>query len=133
MGLGFAKTLTVIREKLPRLGGAAEEVLTPDARIAKRTKSRKGPKSNTRVLPPVGAPSLDEIGKRTATRRLSKVESLSRTPMLLEVVISGAVAMGGATTSANIGLRSEPSGFANYGNVQHEKKKKSRKKKSREK
>lgn len=122
----------------------------PVQRIVKRkTPGRKKKLSTTQVLPAVPPPDLDAPRPpREETQRLPKQTEgsrLRRSPLILEFV--GAIAVGpsphvspgligkrisGAPSSAmdtgKVGLRSGPSGFANYGNVRKEKKKKKKKK-----
>lgn len=89
---------------------------------------------DTQVLLPAYTPrNLDVPEKeRTITRRLKRIESLlTRTPLILEVVsalsvgpspirrpdligrtIAGGPKIRGATSTADVGLRSSPTGFA---------------------
>lgn len=124
-------------------------------KVARRNSVRKKKLSDTDVLPPVDPGSLDDesesVPKKTRRLRKPRLEGLNLTRsrlLALEFVGSGAIAAApsphvrpdligrtiaggrrvkGATTTADIGLRSNPSGFANYGNIRREKKKRKRK------
>lgn len=168
---------SLIARTRPTVGGPSKGAES-DAPISKRNKKRENdPKAKamakTQILP--GLPTVKSMsahGRRPITgptQRLTivkvvkdggdvedssksktKLESLSRSPLLVEFVGSGAIAVApsphvradligktiaggnavdGATTTANVGLRSGPTGFANYGNVRRKKKKKKKKKK----
>ncbi len=164
--MGFSRTLAVIRDKLPNISGAVggddKKSKSSTTIIAKKDRPRTGPRSKnlakTQRLAIPDLKDLDDIGKRPITGvtvRLprAKTESLTRSPLLVEFVGSGAIAVGpsphmrtdligttiaggtgpgGATTTANVGLRSKPSGFANYGNVRKERRKSNKGKKRKD-
>ena len=118
--------------------------------VSDRSKQKsKSTGSSTDILPAVDFSPLGDAPKKEKTRRLPRQEWLIRSPLVLEFVSSGAIAappspnlrpgligktiaggarVKGATTTADAGLRTKPSGFGIFGNIRRKGKKRNRKK-----
>ena len=145
-------TSSGVRKKGPP---AAKQKLTPSERsriatseIRQVAKAQKIP-LHLQVDPKTGRSTISTRRHRNLDL-IHTIESLDRSPLLYEFVGTGAIAVGpsphvrpdligkrisgapsskSATDTGNVGLRSSPSGFANYGNIR--KKRKGRKKRKK--